>query len=168
MTEHEIMQEARIAFDAYAGSDVPPSMTSDVFIELVTLQARLAAWQANHFGAQPLVNQVLGVCEEAGELAHAALKHVQGIRGLKDPDALRAKASDALADLLVYSMQVATILRLDLLTTLVLTAREVMKRDWARDPANGGMRAQVAQPDDRKDGGDEDDEEEAEEEGRAS
>lgn len=131
------------------------------------LQYRLAAWQARNFGAQPTMNQVLGVCEEAGELAdavlqdeemvlalirsgapqlvyviaiaaaagraaHATLKETQKIRGMEDRQKACAARADALADINVFSQQVATVDRLDYDTLVEKTVDEVLARDWTK------------------------------------
>ncbi len=88
----------------------------------------LSRWQNKHFGAVPHTQLALGVAEEAGELCHAVLKHVQKIRGLTDEKAYRLAAADALADVVIYAMQFATALRLDLATLVIATAEHVMSR----------------------------------------
>ena len=98
------------------------------------LQEKLAAWQGRNFGAATVEQMALGVSEEAGELSHAVLKHIQKIRGMEDMDAFREAAGDAIADCTIYLMQIATILRLDYLTLVQETARKVMERDWKARP----------------------------------
>ncbi len=98
------------------------------------LQDRLAAWQGRNFGAMSALQMTLGVCEEAGELAHAVLKESQGIRGMQDRDTARAAVADALGDIIIYAFQVATLYRLDLGTVVGLTAANVMRRDWVKNP----------------------------------
>lgn len=128
MTDREIMELAKQAFEG--GVSAPVDMTN--------LQHALAAWQNRNFGAQPATNLTLGVCEEAGELAHAVLKAEQKIRGMAAHEACRTAVSDALGDLLVYACQVATVFRLDLGTVFRLTAGKVMQRDWVKDSIKGG------------------------------
>jgi NTP pyrophosphatase (non-canonical NTP hydrolase) len=134
-SEIEVARHAKDTFNQYAArvEDAPNPMA--------LLQGRLAAWQSRNFGACDARDQTLGVCEEAGELAHAVLKAHQRIRGYEDQDKLLAAVSDALGDLMVFATQVATHFRLDLWTVYVLTAEHVMRRDWnqarleAQDPA---------------------------------
>lgn len=133
MTEQQkIVEAAKSFFMSQSGPHV----------DLAALQGNLAAWQNRNFGAQPIVNQTLGVCEEAGELAHAVLKMEQAIRGMQDRSAFLEAAGDAIADCTVFLMQVATTLRLDFATLLVMTADRVMQRDFTKDK-NGGEVAVV-------------------------
>lgn len=122
------LAKATAAFNEYAGMDAP-HVPTDPFS---ALQVRMARWQARNFGYQPIEREVLGVSEEAGELAHAVLKGLQGIRGMDDREAYRAKAADALADIAIYSMQVATSLRIDYGTIIQATAEKVLERDWKK------------------------------------
>lgn len=101
------------------------------------LQVELAAWQARNFGGATDEQMALGVAEEAGELCHSVLKHSQKIRGLADKQAYRAALGDALADIAIYAMQLATANRLDFETLVHETARKVMKREWKANPENG-------------------------------
>ena len=125
--ERVVAEAASEEFEVYAGS------ASGARSPMASLQARLAAWQARHFGACDARDQTLGVCEEAGELAHAVLKAHQRIRGYEDEAKLKAAVSDALGDLVVFAMQVATQFRLDLWTVIALTADHVMRRDWTAE-----------------------------------
>jgi NTP pyrophosphatase (non-canonical NTP hydrolase) len=79
----------------------------------------------------------LGACEEVGELAHSILKHAQGIRGMGDDDKYEAAAGDAIADTVIYLMQLCTSLRMDFETLVEETAKQVMKRDWKANCATG-------------------------------
>lgn len=137
---------ARAGFDE--GKFVDPN---DVWLS----QYRLAAWQGKKFGATPREQLVLGVLEEIGELsetvlalsaaggrlARATLKHAQKVRGFGDVDLLRRAAGDALGDVMVFCAQVATTLRLDLLSCYASTARRVMKEENDRTPCKAGGRS---------------------------
>jgi NTP pyrophosphatase (non-canonical NTP hydrolase) len=125
------IDRARATFELYAAMDAP-----DVPLdEFSGLQVRLARWQARNFGVASHEQMALGVAEEAGELAHAVLKHSQGIRGMADPEAYREAAGDAIADVAIYAIQLATALRLDFATLLMATAEKVMERDWRANAA---------------------------------
>lgn len=121
--------QARIAFDEYAAMD-EPELPED---PLSALQVRLARWQNLNFGPATAEQLALGVAEEAGELCHAVLKRSQRIRGMGDPVAFRFAAGDALADVTIYAMQMATLQRMDLGTLLRATAEVVMQRDWTKE-----------------------------------
>lgn len=135
MSKNEpVILSARNAFDQYAGmgaGELPADRWS-------ALQVELFRWQTKNFGGANLEHITLGVCEEAGELSHAVLKHAQRIRGMAAPEEFRAAAGDAIADTVIYLIQAATVLRLDFGTLVELTASEVMKREWAQDPLTAG------------------------------
>jgi len=137
--EMEVAKAAKRRFDMYAaidGTDLPCNMFHDV--NLAALQVRLVRWQTKNFGGATLAEVGLGASEEVGELCHAILKSMQGIRGYSDKDKLRADAGDAIADATVYLIQCATILRLDFAALLFGTASNVMARDWKADAEMGG------------------------------
>lgn len=119
-------EEARESFATYAGMDAPDLPVDDT----AALQVLLARWQTRNFGVGNLQQCALGVAEESGELCHAILKNAQGIRGMDDREAFRAAAGDALADICIYAIQCATLLRLDFGTLLHRTAEQVLERDW--------------------------------------
>jgi NTP pyrophosphatase (non-canonical NTP hydrolase) len=134
--ERNTVKAAQLAFEEYAGmggSDLPGD-------ELAALQVELARWQSRNFDQHSMQQTVLGVCEEAGELAYCALKSSQKIRGMDDQARFRALACDAIADCAIFLMQTATSLRLDFGALLRLTAEEVMKREWNRNPLTGESR----------------------------
>jgi NTP pyrophosphatase (non-canonical NTP hydrolase) len=133
--EFAIVQAAKDKFDEYAAMDAPDLPVGS----WSALQVQLARWQTKNFGHVPLEQKTLGVCEEAGELAHAVLKGIQGIRGLDARDQFLTEAGDAIADCTVYLMQVCTSLRLDFGTLLFGIATHVMERDWKADPNGGGQ-----------------------------
>lgn len=141
-----VLEKARVAFERVISAEA--GMTSDES-GLDSTQAALATWQGTRFGAPPIEQMTLGVSEELGELAeafggmtwsvgrlaHAVLKHRQRTRGGGDIEVLRARAVDALGDMMVFAASVATILRVDLLTVYRGTAEEVMARGGDALPA---------------------------------
>lgn len=139
----DAIKRARAAFDAYAGLDAPelPSDSSgSPAAWLADLQVLLARWQGRNFGGATIEQMALGMSEEVGEFAHAVLKHGQRIRGMSDPEAFRAAAGDAIADVVIYAIQAATCLRLDFGTLVHETAQRVMRREWNASPDDGGER----------------------------
>jgi NTP pyrophosphatase (non-canonical NTP hydrolase) len=81
------------------------------------------------------MSQALGVAEESGELAHAVLKLVQGIRGSESEHLL--EAADALGDLFIYMCGAADALQLDLEDCIDNAWREVKRRNWKENPDDG-------------------------------
>ena len=124
-------EKAAEEFGHYAGQS-PDDCTSHLST-MAELQVKLAAWQNRNFGPPQRTHLALGVCEEAGELAHSVLKAEQGIRGMDDREAFLAEAGDAIADCAVFLIQLSTLLRLDFETLLEATAGQVMARDWTGD-----------------------------------
>lgn len=137
---------SREAFDAYCAFDAP-KLPSD---RLSALQVQLCRWQTRNFGAQPDVRNVLGMAEELGELiegvlglavsigkvAHSTLKHEQKIRGMADDETFRRAVADAIADTMVFTMQLCTNLRMDFGTLFEQTAKHVLERDWKARPVD--------------------------------
>lgn len=146
--DRSIYNEARDAFDAYAGLDTPELPANP----LSALQVRLARWQVENFGVQATERPVRGVTEETGELTeailhlmvsvgklnHVSLKHDQKIRGYDDVEKFRAHAADAIADIRVYLTQICTTLRIDDGVNFKLTAEKVLRRNWNKDRKAGG------------------------------
>lgn len=128
------IQFAREVFNSYCAMDAPE--TPDDMSS--ALQVRLFRWQTRNFGGANLFQLLAGATEEIGELAHAVLKNSQKIRGLEDQEKFRESAGDAIADCMVYLIQICTHLRLDWYTLLHETANKVMERNWVADPDKGG------------------------------
>ena len=83
-----------------------------------------------------LITAVYGmlITKGMGKVAHAILKHQQGIRGYDDIEKVRAEVGDAIADIMVYAINLLTTMRLDMGVLFSRTACEVMKRDWVANP----------------------------------
>jgi hypothetical protein len=129
-------------------------------LNLSLLQYQLHQWQDRCFGEQPTERPVLGANEEMGELFgafehmfsvglnlsksmaavgrldRALLKRAQSIRGFDNEGKFLAETGDAIADAVVYLMQVCTHLGLDFGVLLSQTAAQVMKRDWVAHPVH--------------------------------
>ena len=127
------VEAASNVFESYAHLNDPLLPVN----HMSSTQIKLARWQARNFGSATLQDLALGVCEEAGELAHAVLKHLQGIRGLKDPQIAKIKIADALADVCIYATQIATLLRIDFGENYIATVEQVLERDWKTNQENG-------------------------------
>jgi NTP pyrophosphatase (non-canonical NTP hydrolase) len=99
------------------------------------LQLDLHRWRQRNFPNANATQQLLGVVEEVGELAHAHLKQIQGIRGT--PEEHDAAIKDAVADIVIYLLGYCSYRGLGLSSVLQQTATEVMKRDWLGNPDDG-------------------------------
>lgn len=106
-------------------------------ISIRELQELAEEWRSNSFPPEhttpPL--QALGVCEEAGELAHAVLKGVQGIRGTEAEH--RMAAADAVGDIVLYLTGVCTAMGLDMQTCIEDAWDQVKQRDWSKNKQDG-------------------------------
>lgn len=90
---------------------------------LSTVQRESGEWRRIAYPDHTIEEQALGVCEEAGELAHAVLKFKQGIRGY-DLEKTRKEVSDAIGDIVIYACGVADKLGIDDVSRAVYEAWE--------------------------------------------
>ena len=105
-------------------------------MDLDDLQQEIAVWQDRNFATTGATELLLGVAEEVGELSHAHLKGVQGIRHSRNQ--IREMKKDAVGDILIYLMNYCS--KEDLLFSDCLHstwATIVKKRDWISDPEHG-------------------------------
>jgi NTP pyrophosphatase (non-canonical NTP hydrolase) len=79
--------------------------------------------------------------EEMGEIAHALLKHQQGIRGLSEAVTVKDRIVDGHCDLIIFSFGLANALGYSLEPELKATWHKVKQRDWVKDPEKGGQSA---------------------------
>ncbi len=133
---------AKKAFAEYCAMD-NPELPED---KLSALQVRLHRWQANRFGGGNITESALGVNEEVGEMseallllagaktsagkfAHAVLKRKQKCRGYNNDEKYRSDIADAIADTIIFAIQAATLLRLDVGVLVEMVSNEVMTRE---------------------------------------
>ncbi len=76
------------------------------------LQEEQAPWVAHNFPGREAYYPLLGAIEELGELAHAHLKNIQGIRGT--PEEHHAAKIDAVADTITFLADYCTASGIDL------------------------------------------------------
>ena len=107
--------------------------------DLGLLQLQVGAWAESNFPCadepRSWLRCTLGVCEEAGELAHAILKREQGIRGT--PDEHDEAAQDAIGDICIYLMDLCYRKGWNFDVILKKTVEQVLKRDWVANPKEG-------------------------------
>lgn len=89
-------------------------------------------WLRRNFPNDDSSRQLLGVVEEVGELSHAHLKGLQGIR--HTPEEIRAMKVDAVADIVIFLMGYCVNENIDLDAAVEDTWTRVSKRDWIADP----------------------------------
>lgn len=97
------------------------------------VQAEAVPWVKHNFGDRPSWQPLLGAQEELGELAHAHLKEIQGIRTDEDHE---AKAKDAVADIIIFLCDYASARGWDITDILGDTWEQVKQRDWKKNPSN--------------------------------
>lgn len=101
-------------------------------LDLKELQYRVGTWSQRNFGDQDPSHVLLGVIEELGELAHAQLKGIQGIRHTSEE--IREMKEDAVADIIIYLCDYCHKSDINIEQALINTWRKVSQRDWANDP----------------------------------
>lgn len=99
------------------------------------LQNRLHGWRRRNFPNADSTQQLLGLVEEVGELAHAVLKQIQNIRG--DRATHDAEILDAIGDIQVFLAGFCSYRGVDMQLAYEQVARLVMDRDWIKYPENG-------------------------------
>lgn len=102
---------------------------------LKQIQLEHAAWANRNWPGYEPYRAILGMMEELGELSHAHLKTIDGIRGTVDQH--RASELDALGDLLLFMCAFASAQGYDLEAILNETWGQVSQRDWITYPLNG-------------------------------
>ncbi len=103
-------------------------------LNLSDFQAEQKEWSLYNFGEHPSWHPLLGIMEEVGELAHAHLKQVQGIR--TNEEHTEAKR-DAIGDIIVYLSDYCTSEGIDFEKAVQETWDEVRQRDWKGNAENG-------------------------------
>lgn len=102
---------------------------------LTRIQEEHREWVEKNFPGESIEQRTLGVCEEAGELAHHVLKMQQKIRGSKLYHL--GEAVDAIGDLCIFALGVCDYLEVDLQEVIENTWEDVKKRNWIEDPDTG-------------------------------
>ena len=103
-------------------------------------QKELEIWQAKNFDVdkESLFLCALGMAEEVGELSHSIIKGTQKIReGIDGIN--KENVADAFADVVIYGIQVLSLLGIDAEDTLRYTISYILKRDWIKNPVDGGV-----------------------------
>lgn len=107
-------------------------------INLKGIQAEVKEWRDRNFPGADIKQRTLGVCEEAGELAHVVLKQEQAIRGYDDEAVALAGVKDATGDLVIFLMGVCDFYGFDLDDAIKETWNHVRQRDWLKNREDGG------------------------------
>ncbi len=71
----------------------------------------------------------LGVCEEAGEIAHVVLKNVTGHYGFDDYKKTKEKLVDAVCDMTVFGLQILNEIDVDFEEVFPKVLNEVVERN---------------------------------------
>jgi len=97
-------------------------------VDLRQLQEDALTWEKQNFGDVPSWHALLGVQEEVGELAHAHLKGVEGIR--LTPEQVREKKIDAIGDIVVFLGLYAALEGIDMNSAVRDTWANARQRRW--------------------------------------
>jgi NTP pyrophosphatase (non-canonical NTP hydrolase) len=99
------------------------------------MQLEARAWRQKNFpeDTRTGVHQALGVCEEAGELAHHVLKDSQQIRGNEH----LAGIKDSVGDIVIYLSGLCDYYGIDLQSAVMDSWAQVKQRDWVKNPETG-------------------------------
>lgn len=112
------------------------------------LQQRIDKWARSWGRKVDSRNMGLGVCEEAGEMAHCLLKRNQGLRGMDKPEVFVPECTDAIGDIMVYLAELCTAEGWNLEHIFVATVDKVTKRKWKDSPEHA---AKIADGEDTND-----------------
>lgn len=104
-------------------------------MDWIQLQLEVGEWARRNFGGNPAIYPLLGAVEEMGELSHAVLKGLQGIRGTKEEH--DAKAKDAVGDIIIYLADFCERSGYSLNDCIENAWDEVKERDWRKNRDNG-------------------------------
>jgi NTP pyrophosphatase (non-canonical NTP hydrolase) len=109
----------------------------DTRSEIAALQDAVIVWNGRNFPGTTAELHVLGLCEESGELARAALKRAQGIRGTRDE--WHAEIGKELGDVFIKLCCVAAAYGFDLRSAVVERWNDISRRDFVADPIGHGL-----------------------------
>lgn len=101
------------------------------FGRLGEIQVEHRKWEKENFGGSNIQWSLRGIAEEYGELSHAVLKHEQKIRGMEDDSKFIAAVDDALADIGIYGLSLASAIYEDVTTLRQLPVKEGYD-EWVR------------------------------------
>ena len=102
-------------------------------LNLKELQLECKKWHEHNFPDSDDTSQLLGICEEAGELCHAHLKESQRIRKM---DYAHAQM-DAVGDMIIFTMNYCNKKGFDIEACIKMAWEEASERDWIKYPENG-------------------------------
>jgi len=99
-------------------------------------QAELHQWQVKNFGehSDDVLKCALGMAEECGEICHHVLKGTQRIRGGVN-GMQKGEIADGVADVLIYGVQLLSLIGLDAEAEIATVIDHVLKRNWIDDPS---------------------------------
>jgi NTP pyrophosphatase (non-canonical NTP hydrolase) len=115
--------------------------TNHFGVDLSELQIQARLWAEYNFPQTDEIQQMLGVVEEVGELAHFMLKEKQGIREAIDSNGAKvsteAHQMDAVGDITIFLINLCVKRGWSFDRILADTWAEVSQRDFIKFPKNG-------------------------------
>ena len=109
--------------------------------ELDEFQAEVGAWVSRCFPAEDPLERALVLCEEAGEVARAALKRHQNIRGTKAE--WTVELLKELGDVIICVAATAYVEGVPLSEIVSKRWADISARDYATDPQQHGVTSGV-------------------------
>lgn len=96
------------------------------------IQEKAVAWHKKNFGGHygSGYRNLLGICEEAGELCHAHLKGEQGIR--HTPEEIINMKMDAIGDIIIFLCNYCDSQNFTLEDCIRKAWEEIKERDWRK------------------------------------
>lgn len=99
------------------------------------LQEEQRPWVQHNFPGRDAHFPLLGAMEELGELSHAHLKGVQGIR--HTPEEILDLKKDAIGDIVIFLSDYCSANEIDFQAAVEQTWADVKQRDWQKDKMTG-------------------------------
>jgi len=102
---------------------------------LKELQRKVYEWSVKNFAEEDSYLPLLGALEELGELSHA---HVKGIHGIKySQQKVKDLKKDAIGDTVLCLLNYCEREGIDLEEALLDSWKVVSQRDWKKNPTTG-------------------------------
>jgi NTP pyrophosphatase (non-canonical NTP hydrolase) len=97
---------------------------------------QITPWTDRNFPNDTRVTATLGLTEEVGELARAALKQWQGLRGTAEE--WDKEAAKEIGDVFIKLVHIAHLFQFDLYGCVTARWEEISRRDWTVDKTGHG------------------------------
>ena len=113
---------------------------SESVFTLDKLQQEQKVWAERNFPDAVSFHPLLGAVEEIGELSHAHLKDIQGIR--KSEERSKDAKADAVADVIIYLAHYCTLEGINMSETVEEVWNKVKQRNWKDNPVDADKKVE--------------------------